>query len=110
MRVDTGRRAVSRDDAEEALDVVAQPLGSNSRVLDEGERLRVLPHGHRQAQSRLSQAPDTRLRREFKRVVIAIAKPVRAKVLFERLEPRREVLGAIVVELDAEQRARDRPR
>ena len=45
--------------------------------------------GHRQAQSRLSQAPDPRLCRRLKRVVIAIAKAARAKVLFERLEPRR---------------------
>ena len=42
---------------------------------------------------------------QVERVVVAVAEAVRAQVALERLQPRRQVLGAVGVELDAQQRA-----
>ena len=50
--VDAGRGAVARDECEETLDVVAQLLRRDRRVLDERKRLRVPLHRHRQPERR----------------------------------------------------------
>ena len=80
--VDAGRGAVRADQCQEALDVVAQPLGRHRRVLDERDRLGVLLHRHRQAQAGLAQAPDARLGGQVGGVVEVIAEAVRPQVLF----------------------------
>ena len=106
VRVDARRRAVLANDVEEPVDVVAQPLGRDRRVLDERQRLGIVLHRHRQAERRLAQAPDRRLRR-----------PGRARgdsdsrdaARAGRVRARRAAaagLGVVGVELDAQQRAR----
>ncbi len=104
--VDAGGRPMLADQREETRDVVAQPLGCHGRVLDERDRLCRLTHGHRQAECRLAQSPDTLLCRQIERVDVAVAVAARAEIGFERLEPRRQVVGLIGVEFDAEQRTR----
>ena len=94
------------DDRQEAFDVVAQPLGRDRRVFDERQRLGIVPHGHRQPEARFTQAPDSRLRREVECVIVAVAETVSSQIAFECVESRREVFGAVGVELDAEERAR----
>ena len=111
VRVDAGRGAVPRDDLQEPLDVVAQLLGRDRGVLDERDRLGVALHRHRQAERRLAQAPDPRL------VAAGRARggsdsrsraPRRSR--FERLEPRRQVVGAIARRTRRTAARRDRPR
>src|SRR5687768_15069869 len=106
MGVDARGRAVAADDLEEALDEVAQALGRDRRVLDEGERLVVVLHRHREPQAGLAYAPDPRLRGQVRGVKIAVAVARRAQIALERLEARRQVARLVAVELDAEQRAR----
>ena len=95
VRVDAGRRAVPRDDGEEALDVVAQLLGRDRRVLDERERLGVVLHRHRQAERGFAQAPDARLCRRGRARGDSDSRSLCARrSLFERLraaaaDPRR---------------------
>ena len=50
--------------------------------------------------------PDRRLRRSVDRAMVAIAEAARGQIALERVEPRRQVVGAVVVELHAEQRRR----
>ena len=91
---------------EESIDVVAQPLGGDGRVFDERERLVVVLHRHRQAEAGFANAPDAGLRGQVQRVEVAVAVSVRSEVAFERLQAGRQLLGAIGVELHAEERAR----
>ena len=94
------------DDGQEALDVVAQLFGRDGGVFDERERLGVGLHRHRQAERRLAQAPDVRLRRRVEHAVVPVAQPVRAQVALDGIQARRQILVAVAIELDAQQRAR----
>ena len=104
MGVHARRRLVPPDDVQEPCDVVAQPFRSHRRVLHERQRLRIVLRGHREAECGLAHAPDPRLRRRFERVVIPIAEAPAAQVRFECVEARRQVVGGIRVELDAQER------
>ena len=63
-------------------------------------------HGHRQAERRLPQAPHAGLRGQVEHVVITVPESLCAQVPFDGRQPRREVLLAIGVELDAQERCR----
>jgi hypothetical protein len=93
------------DNGEEAFDVVAEFLGRNRRVLDKRQRLRIVLHRHRQTEAGFAKAPDAGLAGWVERVVIGVAKLVLAQVALERGQSRREIVGAVGVELDAEQRS-----
>ena len=72
VRIHARRRAVAVDELKKSFDVVAQLLGRDSSVLDEGEGLGVVFHGHRKAKRGFAQAPDSRLSRQIERVVKAV--------------------------------------
>ena len=103
MCIDARYAAVAPDHREELVDVVAQHLRLDGRVLDERERLVVPFHGHRQAERHLAEAPDACLIGE--RHQAAIDALERLEVAFDGLEPRRQILRAVRVELDVQQRA-----
>ena len=104
VRVDAGDRVVLANDREEPLDVVAQLLRRDRGVLDERQRLGVALHRHRQAERGFAEAPDPRLIGGGHRSPPRAAAAGRGEVALERVEARRQLLGAIAVELDAEQR------
>ena len=106
VRVDAGARAVRADHRKKAIDVFAQPLGRHRRVFDEGQRLGIAFHRHRQAEGRFAERPDRGLRRGVGGMHVAIAEVPRSQIALEGVEPRRQVVGAIVVHLDAEKRRR----
>ena len=102
MGVDARGGAVAVDDGQEALDEIAQLFRRNGGVFDERDRLRVFLHGHRQAERRLAQAPDSLLLRQIRFRMIRVAQATRPQILLQRCEPRRQVLLPIRVELDAQ--------
>ena len=59
-----------------AVDVIAQFLGRDGGVFDEGERLRIFLHRHRKTERGFAQIPDAGLLRKFERVEIAVAEVV----------------------------------
>ncbi len=106
VRVDAGDRVVVANDLKKPLDVVAEPLGRDRGVLDKRQRLRVAFHRHRQPQRCLAKTPDPRLIGGAGRPPPAAAEAGRAELAFELLQPRQQILGALAVEFDAQQRPR----
>ena len=106
VRVDAGPRAMGGDDLQKAIDVVAQLFGRDRRVLDERQRLLVALHRHREAERGFAEAPDARLIRCGLGASPAAPKSRRGQLLLDGGEPRRQVLRVVVVELDAQERAR----
>ena len=104
--IDTGRRPMPGDDRKKVADIVAKLLRRDGRVFHEGDRLRVAFHRHREAERRFANLPDRLLRRRVGGAAIATVESARDEVLLERIEPRRQIVDAIAVQLDAEQRGR----
>ena len=90
--VNAGGGAVAAEQVQEAADELAEFLGRDGGVFDEGDRLGVLLDGHREAERSFAQAPDSGLLLGVSVGVVTIAEGSCCKVRFERLEARRRGL------------------
>lgn len=88
----------------EKRSMLAQALGRDGRVLDEGDGLAVALHRHREAERGFAKAPDACLCRGIGDRAGAARGAAGLEVARQRLQPGRQLVGVVAVELDAEQR------
>jgi hypothetical protein len=91
---------VPGNDLLEFRDVVAQAIGADSRILDEGNRLGVTFFGHRQAERQRTEFPDLSLHLRIAGLEEMRASAKRFKIGLELQELGLGLVRVVCVELD----------
>src|SRR5262245_46011303 len=92
-------RIVPTHNLQEPRDVRTQPVWRDCCVLDKWQRLGITLHCHRQAQRRLTQAPDSTLLLSGGRAMVVISVVLGSKVALERVQFVKQILGPLPIKL-----------